>query len=68
MTRLYRKAKAGKIDAAEARSHCWMLERIGMRLEALALEKIEAQLERLGGGRVIYEGHEIDNRPAIEAH
>ena len=40
-----------------------MLERIGLRLEALALEKIEAQLERLGGGRVIYDGHEINDQP-----
>jgi prepilin-type processing-associated H-X9-DG protein len=37
----------------------------------MALEKIEAQLERLGGGQatwLYYDGHEITDRPAIEAH
>ena len=63
MTRLYRRVKAGKLDADEGRARVWMLERIGLRLEALALEKIEAQLERLGGGRVIYDGHEINDQP-----
>jgi hypothetical protein len=66
--RLYRLARRGKMDAAEARSHIWCLERIGVRLEALVLERIEHLLKELGAGRVNYDGHEIDNRPAIEAH
>jgi hypothetical protein len=36
------------MDAAEARSHVWMLKRIGLRLEALALERIETRLEWTG--------------------
>ena len=64
MTRLYRLARRGKMDPSEARSHIWCLERIGVRLEALVLEKIETRLAELGGGRVILNGHEVDDQPA----
>ena len=39
-----------------------------MRLEAVVLERIESRLAQLGGGRVIYHGHEINEQPVIEAH
>ena len=64
----YRLARRGKLDPAEARSHIWCLERIGVRLEAVVLERIEQRLAQLGGGRVIYDGDEEPVRPAISAH
>jgi hypothetical protein len=68
MGRLYRLARRGKIDAAEARSHIWCLERIGVRLEAVVLERIEQRLAQLGGGRItgLYDDGEPNaDRPLI---
>ena len=72
MTRLYRKVKAGKLDAHEGRSHVWMLERIGLRLEALALERIEANLQNLADAQAaqterLY-GQQSTDRQLIAAH
>jgi hypothetical protein len=63
MGRLYRLARRGKIDVAEARSNIWCLERIGLRLEAQALERIERRLAELGGGQVVINGHDTYDQP-----
>ena len=41
---LYRKAKAGKIDAAEARSHCWNSRKNWHAARGVGTGEIEAQL------------------------
>jgi hypothetical protein len=51
------------MDAAEARSYVWMLERLGPRLEALCLENIERRLAELGHLR-----WSRDKRSAASAH
>jgi hypothetical protein len=47
-TKVYRQARAGKIDHKEARSLVWMLGEIRQMVEAQQLEKIEARLAELG--------------------
>jgi hypothetical protein len=47
-TKVYRLARAGKMDHKEARSLVWMLGEIRQMVEAQALEKIEARLAELG--------------------
>ena len=74
MTRLYRAASRGKVPAEEARSRVWMLDRIGLRLEALALEESHVKLGELAAtaagmtnGQVAY-GQPITDRRLIAAH
>jgi hypothetical protein len=70
MTRLYRKVKAGELDADEGRSRVWMLERIGLRLEAVALEELHSKLEliaAMAAGTVVH-GQPITDRRLIASH
>ncbi len=71
MGKTYRGMRAGRIDETTAQKQIWVLDRMRAAVADMALEKIEAQLERLGGGQatwLYYDGHEITDRPAIEAH
>ena len=47
MARIYRLVGRRKIPSDEARSRVWMLERIGQRLEAVALEDLHTKLGEL---------------------
>jgi hypothetical protein len=63
MSRLYRLARRGKLKPDEARSHIWCLEKIGQRLDAIMLERIELRLREMsvpgdGLGRVYYQDAE----------
>jgi hypothetical protein len=70
MARLYRAAGRGQLSHEEARSHIWMLERIGQRLEVIALEELHSKLGELStmasNGQVI-NGESVSDRNLIAA-
>src|SRR5262245_31258572 len=49
-TRVYRAARAKKLDHAEARSLVWMLAQMRAMVETQALERLEQRLEELAPG------------------
>jgi hypothetical protein len=68
-TRVYRAARAKKLDDTEARSLVWMLAQMRGMVETQALERLEQRLEELAPsieGRT--HGHPSADRAARSTH
>lgn len=78
MARLYRLARRGKLDPHEARSHIWCLEKIGQRLDAITMDRIERRLAEMSGNAAVAASEDLasektngaysDNRPLLIEH
>jgi hypothetical protein len=64
VAKLYRSVLHGKLNPGIGRARIWMLERSGLRLEAIALEKFHDKLDALAA---VAEGHERGHRQAVGA-
>jgi hypothetical protein len=64
VAKLYRSVARGKLNPEIGRTGIWMLERSGLQLEAIALEKLHDKLDALAA---MAEAHERGHRQAVGA-
>jgi hypothetical protein len=65
MGRIYRRMRAGKLDATEAQKRVWVLDRMRAGVADMALERIEHRLAELGGTQAtrLIDGEYANDQP-----